>query len=33
VLSRKVKMRTYPSGSWGPKEAKKFVEDWETGGE
>ncbi|MFK8054502.1 MAG: glucose-6-phosphate dehydrogenase [Saprospiraceae bacterium] len=33
VLSRKVKMHTYPSGSWGPKETRKFVKDWETGGE
>ncbi len=33
VLDRAHDMCTYPAGSWGPKEARKFVEDWETGGE
>ena len=33
VLQRKLPMHTYPAGSWGPKEARRFVEDWETGGE
>ncbi len=33
VLAREHKIHTYPAGSWGPVEARKFVEDWETGGE
>ena len=33
VLKRQPKMHGYPAGSWGPVEARKFVEDWETGGE
>ena len=33
ILQRRPKMYHYPAGSWGPKEARKFVEDWETGGE
>ena len=33
VLKRDHDVCTYPAGSWGPKEARRFVEDWETGGE
>jgi len=33
VLSRKHEIHDYPAGSWGPVEARKFIEDWETGGE
>ena len=33
VLKRTPEMHTYPAGSWGPVEAREFVEDWETGGE
>ena len=33
VLAREHKIYEYPASSWGPVEARKFVEDWETGGE
>ena len=33
VLKRDHKIHAYPAGSWGPLEARKFAEDWETGGE
>ena len=33
VLQADHEVCTYPAGSWGPKEARKFVADWETGGE
>ena len=33
VLSRDHVLHDYPAGSWGPVEARRFVQDWETGGE
>ena len=33
VLERDHEVHAYPAGSWGPAEARRFVEDWETGGE
>ncbi len=33
VLQRDHVLHAYPAGSWGPVEARRFVEDWETGGE
>ena len=33
LLNRSHETHTYPAGSWGPVEARRFVQDWETGGE
>lgn len=33
VLKRKLTLHDYSAGTWGPAEARRFVDDWETGGE
>ena len=33
VLNRTPELHMYPAGSWGPVAARRYIEDWETGGE